>query len=77
MKTMWVKEKLMVYYHFLSSHSIFELFTFQSQLITTLTKNAWENTVGKGEDAGNQHFLLFPQCFLFYQWEKDRHCSNV
>ena len=22
-----------------------------------------ENTVGKGENAGNQHFLLFPQCF--------------
>ena len=22
------------------------------------------NTVGKGENAGNQHFLLFPQCFL-------------
>ena len=20
--------------------------------------------VGKGENAGNQHFLLFPQCFL-------------
>ena len=23
-----------------------------------------ENTVRKGENAGNQHFLLFPQCFL-------------
>ena len=22
-----------------------------------------ENTVGKGEHTGNQHFLLFPQCF--------------
>ena len=22
-----------------------------------------ENNVGKGENAGNQHFLLFPQCF--------------
>ena len=21
------------------------------------------NIVGKGENAGNQHFLLFPQCF--------------
>ena len=21
------------------------------------------NTVGKGENAGHQHFLLFPQCF--------------
>ena len=23
-----------------------------------------ENFVGKGENAGNQHFLLFPQCFF-------------
>ena len=23
-----------------------------------------ENTVGKGENAGHQHFLLFPQWFL-------------
>ena len=22
-----------------------------------------ENTLGKGENAGYQHFLLFPQCF--------------
>ena len=22
-----------------------------------------ENNVGKGENAGDQHFLLFPQCF--------------
>ena len=23
-----------------------------------------ENIVGKGENAGHQHFLFFPQCFL-------------
>ena len=23
-----------------------------------------QNIVGKGENAGYQHFLLFPQCFL-------------
>ena len=23
-----------------------------------------ENIVGKGENAGSQHFFLFPQCFL-------------
>ena len=28
-------------------------------------KKAFENIAGKGENAGNQHFLLFPQCFLF------------
>ena len=25
--------------------------------------NRLENTVEKGENAGYQHFLLFPQCF--------------
>ena len=35
-----------------------------SQFLTTLTKRPFENIVGKGENAGNQHFLLFPQCFL-------------
>ena len=24
-----------------------------------------ENIVGKGENAGDQHFLLFPQCFQY------------
>ena len=26
-----------------------------------------ENIVGKGENAGYQHFLLFPQCFQMFQ----------
>ena len=30
----------------------------------TLGKKPLEKIVGKGENAGNQHFLLFPQCFL-------------
>ena len=33
-------------------------------------EKALENTVGKGENAGIQYFLLFPQCFLFYQRQK-------
>ena len=45
-------------------------FTTQSRLLTTLKKKALENTMGKGENAGNQHFLLFPQCFLLYLREK-------
>ena len=36
------------------------LFTTQSRLLTTLKKKASENTVEKGENAGD----LFPQCFL-------------
>ena len=27
-------------------------------------KKYYENIMGKGENAGNQHFLPFPQCFL-------------
>ena len=34
-------------------------FTTQSQLLMTLRKMPFENIVGKGENAGNQHFLLF------------------
>ena len=30
-------------------------------------KKPFENIVGKGENAGNQHFLLFSQCFLTFQ----------
>ena len=43
------------------------LFVKQSLLLTTLKKRAFENIVGKGENAGYQHFLLFPQFFLLYQ----------
>ena len=45
------------------------LFTTQSGLLMTL-KKALENTVGKEENAGIQHFLLFPQCFQLYHKEK-------
>ena len=31
---------------------------------TPLEQKTLENIVGKGENASNQHFLLFPQCFL-------------
>ena len=40
------------------------LYTTQSRLLTTSTEKPFENIVEKGENAGNQHFLLFPQCFL-------------
>ena len=52
------------------------LYTTQSRLLTLLEKKAFENIVGKGENAGNQHFLLFPKCFsilpktnfIFFFW---------
>ena len=36
------------------------------RLLTTLSRSNkyFENIVGKGENADNQQFLLFPQCFL-------------
>ena len=43
------------------------LFTTQFRLLTTLTNWCFEHIMGKGENAGNQYFLLFPQCFLPYQ----------
>ena len=33
-------------------------------LLMAPTEKPFENIEGKGENAGNQHFLLFPQCFL-------------
>ena len=35
-----------------------------------LEKKPFENIAGKEENAGNQHFLLFPHCFLL--WEKKK-----
>ena len=54
-----IKEKIHVLATFFP-----EVFTTQSQLSTTLCKKPFENIVGKEENAGNPHFLLFPQCFL-------------
>ena len=38
-----------------------------SLVLETLGKTPFENIVGKGENAGKQHFLLYPQCFLSFQ----------
>ena len=32
--------------------------------LPTPKKKAFENIVGKGDNTGKQHFVLFPQCFL-------------
>ena len=40
------------------------LVTTQSSLFMNPRKKGFENLVGKGENAGCQHFLLFPQCSL-------------
>ena len=42
----------------------------QSLLFTALQTKIFESIVGKGENAGNQHFFLFPHCFLPYLRQK-------
>ena len=42
------------------------LVLFVITLLTTLRKKAFENILGIGENAGNQHFLLFQQSFLYF-----------
>ena len=49
----------------ISKFSLLTLYQ-KSRLLTLLEKKALENIVGKGENAGNQHFLLFPQWFLLF-----------
>ena len=36
-----------------------------------------ENIVGKGENAGYQHFLLFPQCFQTASFSRSLKVGNV
>ena len=40
--------------------------------LTSLYDKPFENVVGKGESAGNQHFLLLPQCFLSFLGKKKK-----
>ena len=40
--------------------------------LKTLRKNLFENLVGKRENDGYQHFLLFSQCFRPYQRQKKK-----
>ena len=44
--------------------SFYWLFPKQALVFTCLHYKSFENTAGKGEIARDEHFLLFPQCFL-------------
>ena len=73
LKTLCKKEKLLI-----MNNSVFKRLVLQTRenqglfgkglnlyhTVTTLRKRPFENILGKGENAGNQHFLLFPKCFL-------------
>ena len=39
----------------------------QALVFTCLQYKSFENIAGKGEIARNEQFLLFPQCFLYFQ----------
>ena len=41
-----------------------EAFFTRPKMLITLKEKSFENIVGIGENAGDQHLLLFLQCFL-------------
>ena len=45
------------------THMQNSLFTKQSWPLMTMRKEVFENILGKGENAGDQHFLLFLKMF--------------
>ena len=47
-----------------------KVFTTQFRHLRTLRKKSLANIEGKGENAGNQHFLHFPHCFLLFLRQK-------
>ena len=78
-KTLREKEKLLITSNFCFSHSVFKRlelqthksqglfgkgFPKQAQVFTCRQYRSFENTMGKGEIARNEQFLLFPLCFL-------------
>ena len=56
--------------------SMFIPFPKRFRIFTTQRRKSFEIIVGKGENAGNQHFLLFPQFFSYLSkkniWKKKR-----
>ena len=48
----------------------------QALVFMCLQYKSFENTVGKGEIAHNEQFLLFPQCFLPF-WRTFNHFHQV
>ena len=42
-----------------------------------LGKKPFENILRKGEIVGNQHFLIFPECFLSYSREIAHYVSHI
>ena len=56
----------------LTAFWLFTLYYTMSTFDALEEKKPFENIVEKEENAGYQHFLLFPQCFL--SWERQLKC---
>ena len=54
-----------------------EPFGKHSMILTAIKKKPSENIVGKGGNAGNQHFLLFPQYFLLFQRKRQKRLTFI
>ena len=52
-------------------------FTRQSLVLTTMREKAFENIVGKGENAGYLHVLLVLQCFLSFRRQIPRFQQQI
>ena len=64
------KSKILLFGNGLTLHHIISGFT-------TLMKKLSENIVGKGENAGNQHFLLFHNIFYPIKPNRYRNLSSI
>ena len=49
-----------------SVENVLILYYYTIPMFNDPEKEAFEHTVGKGENASNQHFLLFLQCYLLF-----------
>ena len=58
------------------SQMVYYPFPKQALVFTCLQYKPFENTVGKGEIARNEQFLLFPQCFLPF-WRALCHFNQI
>ena len=47
-------------------HCALTLYNRNLNFLRPSRKRPVETILGKGENAGNQHFLLFPKCFLSF-----------
>ena len=74
-KALWEKDKLLITSNFSFSQSVFERLVLQilknqglfGKGLMTTKKKPIENIVGKAQNAVNQHFALFQQCFQPYE----------